>query len=397
MSRAIFLTRVVLENYKSIARCDVRLGPLNYLVGPNGSGKSNFLDAIGFVAEALRTSVGAALRARGGARAICHAPNVAEGNFSIRLAFCDAEAESGQYTLRIGRPENNFGVTDWVVQEELLVLGVGGLRGDHASHRPYFADRLALALVADQPAYRKVYEALTGMWCYNIDPRRIRDETPTDSTGTLLSDGSNLAAAFFRLSFPSREPRERVIEYLRLILPSLREVRSVPVQYEGTSTEASKRALLFMQRIGAKTEQNFLPSQMSAGTLRALGILTALLQPTESDQPTLVAIEEPEAHVHPAVLAVLRDAMVEASYRNQILVATQSADLLDNKDVSADSILAFSADDGVTSISGIAEANRDVIRRKLYTPGELMRIGQLRPEPHVNGSEERLAPAGELS
>jgi len=42
MERATFLTRVVLENYKSIAHCDVRLGPLNYLVGPNGAGKSNF-------------------------------------------------------------------------------------------------------------------------------------------------------------------------------------------------------------------------------------------------------------------------------------------------------------------------------------------------------------------
>src|SRR6059058_3995860 len=60
MEGATFLTRVVLENYKSIAHCDVRLGPLNYLVGPNGAGKSNFLDAIRFVADALRHSVGQA-------------------------------------------------------------------------------------------------------------------------------------------------------------------------------------------------------------------------------------------------------------------------------------------------------------------------------------------------
>ena len=45
MEGATFLTRVVLENYKSIARCASGLGPLNYLVGPNGAGKSNFLDA----------------------------------------------------------------------------------------------------------------------------------------------------------------------------------------------------------------------------------------------------------------------------------------------------------------------------------------------------------------
>jgi predicted ATPase len=395
MSRATFLTRVVLENYKSIARCDVRLGPLMYLVGPNGSGKSNFLDAIAFVAEALRTSVGGALMIRGGGGMICHAPNRAEGYFSIRLEFCGADGRSGHYSLKIGRPEANPGIAHWVLQEELLGIGGVELLGPHASRSSFLADRPALAFLADQPAYRQAYESLTRMRCYNIDPRSILDETPTESVGPLLSNGSNLAAAFFRLSFPSRELHERALEYLRIVLPSLREVRSVPVRYEGASTAASKNALIFMQRIGTRTEQIFLCSQMSTGTLRTLGILTALLQPTESGQPTLVAIEEPEAHVHPAVLAVLRDAMIEASYRNQILVATQSADLLDNKEVSVDSVLVFEANEGVTSISGIAEIDRDVIRRRLYTPGELMRIGQLEGEPHVNGSEDRLAPVGE--
>ena len=42
------ISRVRIENYKSIARCDVRLGPLTFLVGRNGAGKSNFLDALRF-------------------------------------------------------------------------------------------------------------------------------------------------------------------------------------------------------------------------------------------------------------------------------------------------------------------------------------------------------------
>jgi AAA15 family ATPase/GTPase len=50
---APFISRVRIKNYKSIAECDVRLGPLTVLVGPNGSGKSNFLDALAFVARAL--------------------------------------------------------------------------------------------------------------------------------------------------------------------------------------------------------------------------------------------------------------------------------------------------------------------------------------------------------
>jgi hypothetical protein len=51
-----FITRVRLKNYKSIAWCNVRLGPLTVLVGPNGSGKSNFLDALAFLTRALATT-----------------------------------------------------------------------------------------------------------------------------------------------------------------------------------------------------------------------------------------------------------------------------------------------------------------------------------------------------
>src|SRR5207249_1182728 len=132
----------------------------------------------------------------------------------------------------------------------------------------------------------------------------------------------------------------------------------------------------------------FWPSQMSEGTLRSLGILTALLQATVNDgpRPALVAIGEPEAQVHPAVLAVLRDAMLEASYSAQVLVTTHSADLLDSKDVETDSILAVTADEGATRIAPIDADGRDMIRRRLYTAGELLRIGQLAPEKGLQGS-----------
>ena len=61
-----FLKRVVLKNYKSIAVSGVDLRALTFLVGPNGSGKSNFLDALRFTSDSLRSSLDNALRERGG-------------------------------------------------------------------------------------------------------------------------------------------------------------------------------------------------------------------------------------------------------------------------------------------------------------------------------------------
>ena len=65
-----FLRRVRIRNYKSIAYCDVELGQLTILVGRNGSGKSNFLDALRFVGDALRSPLSQAVKSRGGPYAL---------------------------------------------------------------------------------------------------------------------------------------------------------------------------------------------------------------------------------------------------------------------------------------------------------------------------------------
>ena len=102
MDRATFLTRVVLENYKSIAHCDVRLGPLNYLVGPNGAGKSNFLDALRFVAEGLNSSLDVAVRQRGGLAQMIRRAKVQPEQFGIRLELSLPERSTGLYEIKIG-------------------------------------------------------------------------------------------------------------------------------------------------------------------------------------------------------------------------------------------------------------------------------------------------------
>ena len=45
MPSPVFIRRVVLQNYLSIAKCSVNPGPLTFLIEQNGAGKSNFLDA----------------------------------------------------------------------------------------------------------------------------------------------------------------------------------------------------------------------------------------------------------------------------------------------------------------------------------------------------------------
>ena len=102
MASQPFLKRVVLKNYKSIAACDVRLRHLTFLVGPNGAGKSNFLDALRFVNDSLRTSLDHALRDRGGINEVRRRSGGHPTHFGMRLEFTLRTGQTGHYAFRIG-------------------------------------------------------------------------------------------------------------------------------------------------------------------------------------------------------------------------------------------------------------------------------------------------------
>jgi AAA ATPase domain len=106
-----FITRVRLNNYKSIEKCDVHLRPLLFLVGPNGSGKSNFLDALRFVADALDKTLDHALRDRGGIKEVRRRSGGHPNHFTIKLNFKLSDGTVGDYTFRIGaQPQGGYEV-----------------------------------------------------------------------------------------------------------------------------------------------------------------------------------------------------------------------------------------------------------------------------------------------
>ena len=69
------------------------------------------------------------------------------------------------------------------------------------------------------------------------------------------------------------------------------------------------------------------PRQLSDGTLRFICLATLLLQPVHL-QPDLILIDEPELGLHPYALTLLAEMLRHASDARQIIVATQSAELV---------------------------------------------------------------------
>lgn len=223
MADSAFLTRVVLKNYKSSAACAVRLHPLVFLVGRNGAGKSNFLDALRFVADALRTSLDHAVRDRGGINEVRRRSGGHPNTFGIRLEFRLRSGTTGLYAFRIAaRPHGRYAVQE----EECELRGSGILdRKEVRSFRVQDArltlspsitpapvavdDRLYLVNAAGIPDFKPVWDALSHMGFYNLNPDRIRELQSPDPGELLARDGSNIASVLARLEREDPEAKRR--------------------------------------------------------------------------------------------------------------------------------------------------------------------------------------------
>jgi predicted ATPase len=99
--------------------------------------------------------------------------------------------------------------------------------------------------------------------------------------------------------------------------------------------------------------------RLSDGTLRYLCLLAILLDPEAS---SLVVIEEPELGLHPDALPALRDLMLEASEKTQLMVTTHSTQLADALTDHAESVLVCEKKGHSSKVTRLTQAEVDLNR-----------------------------------
>ena len=378
------IRRVTIRNYKNIAACRVDLGSLTFMVGPNGAGKSNFLDALRFVSDALRSSLDHALRDRGTIKEVRRRSGGHPNHFALRFDFELPNRQIGHYSFRVGaKPAGAYEVQE----EECLIHSIGGIGPTHHFRvqsgiltdssikimPATISDRLFLVAAAGIPEFRPVFDALSRIEIYNLNPREISVMQKPDPGIILRRDGSNAASVYQELA---PDIRQKIEEHLARIVPGIDGVIA--------KTLGSQETIEFRQVVkGQEHSWHFLASAMSDGTLRAFGVLLAVFQAASKkvgEKPLLIGLEEPEMALHPAAASVLLSALREGAQYCQSIVTSHSPDLLDNADIPVESLLSVVNDSGLARIGSIDAAGRQMLRERLFTPGELLRQNQLAPD-----------------
>ena len=150
------------------------------------------------------------------------------------------------------------------------------------------------------------------------ETRRISDKWNVDDNRYLKEDAANLAPFLFRLRETEPKYYRRIIETIRLIIPFFSDFEFEP-EY---------RTLMLKWR-ERDSDMVFNAFQASDGMLRAFALIALLGQP-EQDLPGVLILDEPELGLHPYAISTVAGMLRSASKHVQVLVATQSATLVDH-------------------------------------------------------------------
>jgi predicted ATPase len=133
--------------------------------------------------------------------------------------------------------------------------------------------------------------------------------------------------------------------------------------------------MIQLEWISKKSDYPFTGADLSDGSLRFICLVTMLLQP---NRPELILLDEPELGLHPSAITILASLIRKVSYDSQLIIATQSADLISHFD--AEHIIVAENNEGTSKYKRLdttklaywlKEYSSEGIMAKKYTLGEL--------------------------
>jgi predicted ATPase len=319
------LRRVVVKGYKSIKTMDLELHPLNVLIGANGAGKSNLVSFFKMLNEMMGNRFQDYIETNGFARSFLHfGPKITQ-QIEAKLEW-KVDKGSDTYDMRLAHA-----VGDKLVFVEEIVRFQ---KNDYLQpletplQSPSRETLINEAANTGDPRAKAVRYLLNNSRVYHFHDTsrtaRVRQTCYIGDNRWLMPDAGNLAAFLLRLRHENGgSVYQRIISTIRLVAPFFDDFVLEP---EGPN---QKDVLLNWRDKGS--DDVFGPHQLSDGTLRAICLISLLMQP-EDQLPGLIVVDEPELGLHPYALNVLASLFKKASHHTQVLISTQSTSLLDNFD-----------------------------------------------------------------
>lgn len=306
------LKKISIQGYKSIRNLEkFELTNLNILLGANGAGKSNFISVFKLLAQMYEQRLQIYVPENGGADALLYYGRKRTPKIKMQFYF----NRNGYFFNLVPTADNRL-----IFEKESLWFDgdyadvekpVG--RGHREAELRNSVDKLADYIKPAIDSWRIYHFHDTS------DTALVKRIHQANDNLKLKTDGENLAAFLLRLKLKFPESYQQIVKTIRLVAPFFDDF---------VLREGEEYIQLEWTEVG-NPDTPFKAHVLSDGTLRFICLATLLLQPFQMMTDTIL-IDEPELGLHPYALAVLADLIKRAAEQKQLIISTQSIELIDH-------------------------------------------------------------------
>ena len=347
------LSRITIEGYKSIKKCDISFGKINVLIGCNGAGKSNFISAFSLLQNILSKNLQVSV-AQSGVNALLYGGRKVTEEIAFEVFFGD-----NSYGFILIPTDDNrlifqkefFGYHGAWDNESNVARGHSEAMWNVGAQNNI--DKYVIPILQKQN-WRVYHFHDTGR------SAKVKQEHNISNNKVLQFDASNLAAFLYRLKGNFKKSYDEIVQTVQLIAPYFSDFVLEPQESN------DEQIILKWQQKGC--EDIFNASQLSDGTLRFICLATLLLQPHEL-QPATIIVDEPELGLHPYAITIFAEMVKQLSDEKQIIISTQSVELLNEFDV--EDVIVVDRGENGSEFKRLNEEDLEVWLEEDYALGDL--------------------------
>lgn len=313
------IEKIEIHNYKSIRDAVIDLNRINILIGANGAGKSNLISFFDLTRHLLEQRLNAYLLQRGGIDPMLYHGRKESYFISALIDFNNTNAFEFKIVPTPGPNAFIAYTIDYFNKEKLLD------KNYKATWHPHTWDlNVSESLILNRPQWRAGYirKFLRSFTVYHFHDTSLsspmRRASQTGDNAYLRHDGSNLASFLYYLKTQHPNSFNLIEGNVRTIAPYFKCFRLVP--------DRLMPGYVNLEWEEQQSDMYLDANSFSDGTLRFIALATLLLQP---NPPETIIIDEPELGLHPAAISKLGGLVRRASSKAQIILATQSPEVVD--------------------------------------------------------------------